>query len=509
MRACFLMTCIFLSLSFAVLARAEGASGSGEQKLEKEIISFYLVGTQPGGMPEVIAAINEACKDTLNIELQVTFAGWDNYGNKLSMELAAGQSYSFVYDAAWCSLNSNLPAGYYMPLDDLIYEHAPNLVAAKTESVLTSNMYKGPDGEYRIYGIPNGNFLGEAPQFWVRGDLREAMGIEPIKSMEDLVKYAYALKENYPDMTPMTPGKLTDSYAGTASRFLKQELSGYMNNTDLGNAGILFYKDNDGKVYNIFDDMPTQIWDAILMARQLYLDGIIDPDFLTVPDWQAKFVEGKTGIIVKADIGVNGDVEDQLRLSVPDGKIEAVCLYDFSKDGLYTTNFKAWDFIFMPVNCPNPERSLQFLNWVNENQTNYDLCAMGIAGYTYEPIGEKQYTAYSDKWEWMTWRWIRTAAYERYDANYTEDDLSKIARFQDPSFFAKSVVSGFTFDSAPVRNDISIYNVVLDKYWPLIVNGAIDPEEGMSKFREEVYPYVKKIQDEMQEQIDEFLEKGR
>ena len=150
-------------------------------------------------------------------------------------------------------------------------------------------------------------------------------------------------------------------------------------------------------------------------------------------------------------------------------------------------------------------RTLQFLNWVAENQENFDLCAYGIQGVTWEPVGDKQFKVDSDLWAAETWTWVRNAAYERYDSNYTETDLAHIGRFHDKDFFTSSVLSGFSFNSEPVSNQVSQYNVALQKYWFAIENGAVDPEEGMRLFREEAYDAVTAICAEMQRQIDAYL----
>lgn len=150
-------------------------------------------------------------------------------------------------------------------------------------------------------------------------------------------------------------------------------------------------------------------------------------------------------------------------------------------------------------------RTLQFLNWVAESQEHFDLCAYGIQGVTWEPVGDKQFKVNSDLWTGETWTWVRNAAYERYDSNFTETDLAHIDRFHDPDFFNASVLSGFSFNSEPVSNEVSQYNVALQKYWFAIQNGAVDPEEGMALFREEAYDAVSAICAEMQSQIDAYL----
>lgn len=471
-----------------------------------DVVRIYTVGNEPGGWEQAEADINKRTREELGLEIDVTFAGWDNYGSKLQMELATGEAYSWVYDSTWCALSANLAAGYYMPLDNLLPQYAPDVVEMKTQTVLDANRNAGPDGEYHLYTLPNGSALAPIYQVWIRKDLREAMGIDEITSWDELLEYMYAVKENYPDMIPVSPysNSGTQNQTMIAMQSQLDKTPGYMNVTGLSNEGIIYMKDNDGKYYNIFDDMPEAMWESIQQARQMYLDGIIDPDVMT--GTADKFFEGTQAVLYKMDLGVNGDLVEKLKLVVPEAEVEAVSFYDYDRSGQVMSDFKAGDFMCMPVTCPDPEPALKFFNWLCQSQENYDMLESGVKGMTWEPVGDNQYQYNSDLWERFSWSIFRVPEYERLDANFTKEEVDHIMNnWRNVEWFSKSITTGFGFDSSNVQTEISNYNSATSQYWYAIANGVMDPEEGMAQYKEAAYDSVLKIQTEMQKQLDEYL----
>ncbi|MGN0747947.1 MAG: extracellular solute-binding protein [Aristaeellaceae bacterium] len=471
-----------------------------------EVVKIYTVGGQPAGWPQVEEAINARTREEIGIEIDVTFAGWDNYGSKLQMELAAGEQYHWVYDAAWCALAANLAAGYYMPLDDLIAQYAPTLLAMKTQTVLDANKNPGPDGVYRLYTLPNISACASSCQAFVRKDIREALGYPEITTYEQLIDFMYKVKEAYPDMTPIAPSA-TGGYLSQVLFAMNCQLDKtpqYVSMTALSEDGVIFMQGNDGRFYNIFDDMPEAMSEAIAQARQMYLDGVIDPDCMT--GTTENFWQGTQAVLYKLDIGVNGDLVQGLKAIEPDAQVEAVNFYDYEHAGQVVSDFKAKDFLCMPITCPNPEAAMRFLEWLCQSQENYDLITSGIQGLTWEPVGDKQYTYNSDLWEWLSWRYFRLPQYERLDANFTEHELDIIVNnWGNPDWFTRSVTTGFGYDPSGVQTEISILNAAMAQYWYAILDGAIDPEEGMAAFRAAAYDAVIAIEQDMQAQPDAFL----
>lgn len=472
-----------------------------------EVVKILTIGGQPGGWPQVEEAINERMREEIGIEIDVTFAGWDNYGAKVQMEIGAGEKYSWVYDAAWCALAANLASGYYLPLDDLLAEYAPHLVELKTQTVLDANKNPGPDGVYRLYTLPNISAYASSVQAFIRKDIREAMGYPEITTYDQLVEFMYKVKETYPDMVPLAPSG-TGGYLSQVLFAMNAQLDEtpqYVSMTSLSEDGVIFMKGNDGKFYNVFDDMPETMSEAIAQARQMYLDGVIDADCMT--GTTENFWQGTQAVLYKMDIGVNGDLVQNLKAIVPEAEVEAVNFYDYENNGQVVSDFKAKDFLCMPITCPNPEAAVKALEWLCASQENYDMITSGIQGYTWEPVGEKQYTYYSDKWEWLSWRYFRLPQYERLDANFTEKELDVIQNnWGNPEWFTKGVTTGFGYDPSKVQTEISIYNSAVAQYWYAILDGAVEPEEGLAAFKAAAYDAVIAIQNDMQSQLDAFLQ---
>ena len=96
---------------------------------------------------------------------------------------------------------------------------------------------------------------------------------------------------------------------------------------------------------------------------------------------------------------------------------------------------------------------------------------------------------------------------ERSDEATAPEVLALDATTRDADNFTKDILTGFDFDSTAVQNDISQYNTIEDKYYPALFNGVLDPAETLKKFEAEAGPTLKKIQTELQKQIDAFLKK--
>lgn len=493
----------WLSAMVLLLGLMVPAGALGE---DVEVVRILTVGGMPAGWPQAQDAINERLRQEAGIEVEIIFAGWDNYGSKLQMELAAGEEYHWVYDAAWCALAANLAAGYYMPLDDLIAAYAPTLLEMKTQTVLDANKTPGPDGEYRLYTLPNGSAYASSCQAFIRKDIREAMNYPEITSYEQLVDFMYKVKEAYPDMVPISPSA-SGGYLSQVMFAMNAQPDAtplFSNMTALSEDGVIFMQGNDGKFYNIFDDMPATMQAAIDQARQMYLDGIIDPDCMTVTT--ENFWQGTQAVLYKLDIGVNGNLVQNLKAIDPEAEVEAVAFYDYDKQGQVLSDYKAKDFLCMPITCPNPEAALKFLEWLCQSQENYDMLNSGIQGVTWEPVGDRQYSYNADLWEWFSWRVFRLPQYERLDANFTQAEMDAITNnWCNPDWFTKSVTTGFGYDPSNVQTEISIYNSAVAQYWYAIVDGTIDPEEGMAAFKAAAYDAVLAIQQDMQAQLDAYL----
>ena len=471
------------------------------EKLEQVTLKMMIPGDRPPDMDLILAEAEKRMKDTINVKLDIVFVPWSDLAQKTQVTLASGEDIDIIFDAPWLHINQMIANGYYEPLDELLPKYGPNIIAKRPQQMWDANKYDG-----KIMAIPLGVSYGAGHSYIIRKDIREKLGIAPIKTFEDLIKFAYAVKEKEPNIVPMTAaGSVAQQhYSLTAFRALDDYKTHVAPTHALGSSLMLHYKNNDGKVYNLFEDKDP-VWNWLAETRKWYTDGLIYKDILSAKDFQQLVQQtGKAAIVPAGAFGLAKNANEKLQSAAPGGELENVTFFD-PTPGANITNFKQWNFLAIPKVSKNKERALMFLNWANEKE-NYDLLSNGIQGKHWEPVGEDKVkvldmTGYYN----FGYVWIWNPVDERID--YEADPKNQVFEdvLRNADSFTKDILTGFEFDSTGVQNDISQYNTIEAKYYPALFNGVLDPEETMKRFEAEAGPALKKIQEELQKQIDAFL----
>ncbi len=478
---------------------APSGSTAGEtgKALDPVTLKIMMWGNRPADFDKVLAEAESRMKDTLNVKLDVVFVPVSDIVQKSQMALASGEEIDLIWDSPLVSMNSNIASGYYEPLDELLAQYGPNILATRPAEMFEGNKVNG-----KTYGIPLGASQYFGYTYLVRQDIREKLGIGPIKTYDELVQFAYAVKQKEAGLVPMLPSTSFFSEASFRSRF---DQDTQIRRTQAMSTIMLYYKNNDGIVYNLLDEMEPTVWDWIVNARRMYQDGVIHPDVLAVKDYEGEFSGGKAAIIPVNDFGVKDNIQQALAKNVPGSKVEAVTFFD-STPKKNITNFSQWNFISIPVTSKHKERAIQFLNWTQEKD-NYDLLAYGLKGKNWEAIGEDKYKPLDADYAWFPYLWIWNPTFERFDASQT-DEVVELNRFiKEADNFEKDILTGFQFDSQPVLNEMTKYKTIEDKYYAALFNGVMDSQTGYDNFKSEAGPTLKKIQQEMQKQIDAFLKR--
>jgi len=471
-------------------------------KLEPVTLKIMIPGDRPPDMDQVIAEAERRMKDTINVKLDIVFVPWADLSQKTQVTLASGENIDLIFDAPWLHINQMIADGFYEPLDDLLAKYGKNVLEKRPQQMWDANKYNG-----KIMAVPLGLTYGSGNSYVVRKDLREKLGVPPIKNNKELIDFAYKVKEQVPGIAPFmaagTSGQQTYSIVGQRSQF---DYDTHVRFTHaLGSSLMLYYKNNDGKVYNLLEDRePVMSW--LKDARQMYKDGLVYKDILTAKDFIQPFLSGKVAIVTKGSFGTGLSFDEQFKGNVPGGDLETVTFFDGTK-GANISNFKQWNFLAVPKVSKNKERAVMFMDWANEKE-NYDLLSYGIQGKHWEPVGDTEYKLLDTKgYSGFGYVWVWNPIDERSDANRDKkfDEFDAVLREADS--FTKDILTGFEFDSSAIQNDLSQYNTVEAKYYPAMFNGVLDPEETLKKFDAEAGPSLKRIQEELQKQIDAFLAK--
>lgn len=161
--------------------------------------------------------------------------------------------------------------GGLIPLEDLIAEHAPNLIAFWEENPRLKKDAISTDGH--IYFIPNyydSKNLKTTTGYFIRKDWLAKLGLEEPKTTDDLYEVLKSFKENDPDGNGM---------ADTVPVYMRGDVGTVLNElVDIFKATSGWYTDGDEIK---FGPMEPEYKEAMQNISKWYAEGLIDPEVFT------------------------------------------------------------------------------------------------------------------------------------------------------------------------------------------------------------------------------------
>lgn len=472
------------------------------EKLEEVTLKVILPGEKSKTMDSMKPLIDEKTKEAINATMDIVIVSFADIAQKTQVMLAGGEPVDLVFDAPWMHMNQMISAGYYTELEDLLKEYGPNVEKNRPQSMWDANKFDG-----KIMGVPLGIYLQQPHSFEIRKDLREELGMEPIKTYDEFYKYVYGVKEKHPDIYPILPDGAYNNkqYAWVPFVILDDSETNIRFTQALNSSLMLYYKNNDGKVHNFLEEQDEKIYSEIKRARQLYLDKIINPDVLSITSTSDYFFKKGTAAVLNqraiAELS-DSNIND---LKAIGAEAENVCLAD-QTPGKFITSSLMDNFICIPSSSKNKERAMMLLDWANQKE-NYELISYGIEGQDWEPAGDGKYKKLNpDFGSYVaTFAFNWNPALELKDSRYTDEQVEYLNNLGSADYFIKDVTAGFTFNADPVKNEIAQYNAVEGTYYSAIMNGVVDPDQGLADLKAKGGDLLKKIQVELQKQVDAYI----
>ncbi|GJM71687.1 ABC transporter substrate-binding protein [Paenibacillus macerans] len=251
-------------------SHADNGSGNAGDKAEPFEITAFI--GEAGQQPTPDNKIYKKIKDELGATFKFEFLAGD-INQKLGV-MIAGSDYPDIMTG-----NTKLTAaGAYIPLEDLIEEHAPNL---KKHYEKYWNMMKDPNDGH-IYILPNyGAFNGEVsstyysgPAFWIQKAVLKEFGYPQVKTLDEYFDLIAKYKEKYPtiDGSPTIGFEILNYDWKNWGLFnAPQHLIGHPND-----GGVVV---NDGKAEIFADkDYAKRYYQKLNEVNQL---GLIDKETFT------------------------------------------------------------------------------------------------------------------------------------------------------------------------------------------------------------------------------------
>ncbi|RRJ64883.1 extracellular solute-binding protein [Paenibacillus oralis] len=494
-------TATVLALSL-MLAGCGGKAGTGGNEgnaptntesttsAPKETVTLkaYFPGDKPAGFDDVLQAVNDKLKaDNVGAALNINFLPWSDYGNAVSVKMSAGEDFDMYLDAPWLSMNQMIASNSLLELDAMVAER-PELKASIPDEMWNYNKFDG-----KIMGIPLGTTQGPVYGLLIRKDLREKYGLPELKTLEDLEKFLYMVKENEKDVRPFViNGIKADKLPFILSKSANLALDEVL---EIG-VSMFAYSTKDKKVVGQWAS--PMIADGYERVTKYYKDGIISKNIAQEQNAETLFKQGKYAATYYAADGVEGlkysdmlkDGSDKLEVFVPNG--------DKAKP---FTAFQQWNFLCIPASSKHSDLALDVVNWLSIKE-NHDLMEYGIQGKDWEPVGDTSYKVlsnYSFPGFVLTWR----PTLNRTPDTMMPDDKKWFDFSADPANFTLSPTAGFSFNAEKVKTEYAKITPLHDSFFLPLSQGVLSAEEGKATLEEKMASLGgQKVIDEIQAQID-------
>lgn len=271
---------VFISLVAAVVAvtgcsAKEGQSGPDASSSAPTVTALLSKATD---FPEDNPVIQEI-RERSGINLQVQTVGNDDYETRLNTLLVSGQPPD-IFKVNKTKIQELIANGAILPLDELIEQHGPNIAENRGE-FLQGGAYV--DG--KAYGIPEGFAPGSA--LAIRKDWLDRLNLPVPTTLEEYENVLRAFVQDDPDEN----GQKDTIGVGLAIQVDQTwvHLFGAFN-VPMGRQVLI-----DGQVTPWM--LAPGYLDAVKYMNKLYHEGLIDPEFATIPTLQSfqKLWNGKVG----------------------------------------------------------------------------------------------------------------------------------------------------------------------------------------------------------------------
>ncbi len=478
---------------------------AGGEDREFVELSFYISNSPTNEQERVMEKANAIIKDAINAKLNLVSIDPGTYAEKINLMIGAGEEFDLCFMANWGDMNffENAAKGAFVDMTGLLAQYAP-----QTYSRIPEALWDGVKVGGKIYGSVNYQQWGVATRkgYQIRMDIAEEVGFDwkelkdasALDAMALLTPYLESAVAAHPEMI----GWETTS---TYSFFLNDPLYWDMEPVgDMTQPGWIRYTEPD-TVINQFATPEFAAYCDIM--RDWYQKGLVRKDGATLqdasPDRQANRILAQwnyswpdiidfppTGV---AELTVKGYADagytpEKMSMTLPG---DAPAANISSTRTVIPAAAAPTACVAISSTSKNPERAMELIELLNTNDELFNLISYGEEGIDYEYNENGDWTLIDGMYNFNYNEWqigqsyspdfSRSITFGRNQAG--EDQKNKLALvFQADLEADPSPITGFTFDSTPVKTELANCSAVISEMMPVLSNGAADPAELLPQF---------------------------
>lgn len=526
--AALLMVCI-LVLAMAGCGSSENTSGtekadngsnekqetSGESKKDDEKVEKTETPEEPVTITMLAnlskaeltlsdLAFIEAIEEKTNTNIEIEIPASSGYAERVQLMLVSGEYPDLVMfkSASDEAFLNAVEDGIVIPLNEHL-KNAPSLMEYTYD--VSWNSLKVMQDE-NIYGVPRTS-IARADGFWIRKDWLDNVGISVPESGEVSIEEFTEILTRFTFDDP--DGNGVDDTYGAGSFTDADKVMTPLLTSQFGDFGW----QASGGDYDYMSpqyDKDTEVYEKVLdYTRQLYLDGILDPDS-AVNDSKTtreRFWRGTIGIL--KGFGGNLDWHKQ-KIKEVAPEVELDYIFVKNEDGkVQGTGYgtSVWQFWSITETCEHPEKVMEVLDYLLSDE-GYDMVYYGMEGLDYNVVDGKKVYVDDLVSPMLRMNWLRRAGdseffikpwYEEELKNVLRPNIDKsvasVIRSKDightPNASKSPEFIDYKTTMAEVKSRIMLGDLEVDAYGELI-NGWY--ENGGETYVVEMNEYIKKYE---------------
>jgi len=461
-----------------------------DTKEEVVELSFYMMNGPVNDQERIMAKANEIIGEKLNVKLNIVMIDGASYAEKMNLMINSGDKWDLCFTASWGGINyfENASKGAYADLTDLIPIYAP-----ETYARIPEGLWDGVKVDGKIYGLVNYQQWGVAKRDGLRfrSDIAEECGfdwvsikemstIDALKTIDTFLGEALAI---HPDMI----GFETSS---NWSLFANEPLMWDMESVgDVAIPGWVRFED-PAVVINQFETEEFKEYCNIM--RDWFEKGYVRKDGATIKDTTpdrkaAKFIaEHSQGWPDSVDFPENIE-NTSMSMCTPDN---APAVAVSMTRTIIPAAAGSTAAIAINSQSPNIERALQLVELLNTDDELYMLITQGEedTDYIYDDEGTFTLVDGMYNFNWNEWQIGQSYSPDFTRGGYNRNESGEIQKqaqmfvFEADRVADVSPMSGFTFDSAPVKTQIANCSAVITEMVPALSSGSVDPQKVLPEF---------------------------
>lgn len=374
-------------------------------------------------------------EELTNVDIDLQLVPQKNFDQKMIQMFAIGEVPDVVQASSGLhgqQLAGSVQNGVFMPLNDLLKKHGPNLLKKIPQEAWDMET----DENGNIYGIPEWLSNSARRATWIRQDLLEKTGLPEPKTVEDFLNVMRAFKKL----------GVENPYMGRED-FVYSDM--FFGSYDV--FGNFFMKQGDEIVPKF---MNVEGMTKVIETYKTMVDeGLINKEFININPTKFKndILSGKAGIWnMNANLLVQWD--QQLKESVPTGKMKLIGspTGPDGQGGLRLVGPVTRAYL-INKNVKNPEGIIKFFDWMVSDEAE-KFFTFGIEGenYTVEN-GKINYKAPKNAQEADEETYRQVLLWFVQDTTYNKGALSLTPEGQDlmkmyDTVLAKEGRDGIMFD---------------------------------------------------------------